>query len=389
MIVKNEAASIKSVLEKVKPFVNRYSILDTGSTDGTQDIIRETMSNIVGKVFEEPFVDFATTRNRILDLDWQVSSPAQYQLMLSGDEFLENGAALRTYLKTVPKGTDCFFIRLFLDGIAMATPRVFRTGSDWRYEGVIHEVPYNRVDTKASTALIPDVAINHIVSDHERRMSSIWENHIPLLQKELEKNPNDERTLIFLAQSYESLFEGFSPEEQIEYSREALMLYQRRLAIPTGIEDERNYVRMRALDTARHTGWFTDAQLLEEAQALCEADPHRPESALLRAEISKKVVPATKVYQFAAQAAEVAEKMNLAIATSGLDKSSPVSTSCCWMAHYLAAVCARQLAATHPEEKAREDYEALVRKHVTAGLEAGGNNLAFQPLTEGYTPPTT
>ncbi|MEU5316418.1 glycosyltransferase [Streptomyces sp. NPDC021056] len=42
MIVKNEAHVIRRCLESVLPLVDTWVILDTGSPDGTQDIIRET-----------------------------------------------------------------------------------------------------------------------------------------------------------------------------------------------------------------------------------------------------------------------------------------------------------------------------------------------------------
>ena len=57
MIVKNEARGIVDTLASVIPFVDRWTILDTGSTDGTQDLIRQHVGPD-GQLFEEPFVDF-------------------------------------------------------------------------------------------------------------------------------------------------------------------------------------------------------------------------------------------------------------------------------------------------------------------------------------------
>ena len=36
MIVKNEAAILRETLERVRPIVDEWVIVDTGSTDGTQ-----------------------------------------------------------------------------------------------------------------------------------------------------------------------------------------------------------------------------------------------------------------------------------------------------------------------------------------------------------------
>ena len=46
MLVKNEAKSIVETINSVKDHVDRWTILDTGSTDGTQDLIREAFRGV-------------------------------------------------------------------------------------------------------------------------------------------------------------------------------------------------------------------------------------------------------------------------------------------------------------------------------------------------------
>jgi glycosyltransferase involved in cell wall biosynthesis len=78
-IVKNEAAIIERCLASFLPLINTWCIMDTGSTDGTQDKIRSFFDKhkIAGELHEEAFVDFEYTRN---------SSLAKAQAMLkSGD----------------------------------------------------------------------------------------------------------------------------------------------------------------------------------------------------------------------------------------------------------------------------------------------------------------
>lgn len=96
MIVKNEAASIAQTIASVKPYVDRWTILDTGSTDGTQELVRSAFAGVPGEVYEEPFVDFSTTRNRALEL---AGKRCVFNFMLSGDETLHNGRALRRFLE--------------------------------------------------------------------------------------------------------------------------------------------------------------------------------------------------------------------------------------------------------------------------------------------------
>lgn len=66
MIVKNENATIARTLNSVKDDIDFWTIVDTGSTDGTQDTVREVMGDTPGQLLSEPFVDFSTTRNYAL-----------------------------------------------------------------------------------------------------------------------------------------------------------------------------------------------------------------------------------------------------------------------------------------------------------------------------------
>ena len=50
MLVKNEAKSIVETINSVKDHVDRWTILDTGSTDGTQDLIREAFQGVGSKL---------------------------------------------------------------------------------------------------------------------------------------------------------------------------------------------------------------------------------------------------------------------------------------------------------------------------------------------------
>ena len=58
MIVKNGSNPLKKTLLAIKDYIDHWTILDTGSTDGSQDFIREILRDIPGNLYEEPFVDF-------------------------------------------------------------------------------------------------------------------------------------------------------------------------------------------------------------------------------------------------------------------------------------------------------------------------------------------
>ncbi len=80
MIVKNEAEYLETCLKLARPHVDEIVVIDTGSTDGTQDIARR-----YADVFEEiewPN-SFAAARNYSLD-----RASGRYILILDGDEYI-------------------------------------------------------------------------------------------------------------------------------------------------------------------------------------------------------------------------------------------------------------------------------------------------------------
>jgi len=60
MIVRNEAHIVGELLGVVAPFIASWVIVDTGSDDGTQDVIRSRMATlgIAGELHERPWRNF-------------------------------------------------------------------------------------------------------------------------------------------------------------------------------------------------------------------------------------------------------------------------------------------------------------------------------------------
>lgn len=387
MPVKDEATNIRAVLEAVKPFVDQWTILDTGSTDGTQDIVREVMAGVPGQLVEQPFIgcsfapdiiDFGATRNRVLDLDLQYGffdekhRPPVFQLMLSGDEYLDHGEELRAHLEQHrDSDVDLHFVCVYLDGTMSPQGRIFRTGRQWRYVDELHEYP-THPDPDAKKLAVPMARIHHTVSDPERRYAAIWEKHVPVLKHKLEENPKNERALMYLAQSYETLLPFFEEHEKLMYSLEAMGLCLRRLAIPTGSDVERAFIKLMYLDFAQSTGMFTAAELFQRVKALVEECP-RPEAAFLLAQLSAKTVEALEAYRYADAAAKMADE-----AMEQKTDTAPLATDITWKAHYFAAAVARQLRDKYPDG----GWAGEMRRHISAGLAAGGSWDLFKQLEE-------
>lgn len=379
MIIKNESASLKAVLTTAKPYISYYCILDTGSCDGSQEIVRTTLADIPGKLIETAFIGYAETRNLALSLD---TSNSVFQINMSADEYVRNGDELVKFLEQHKDSTtDCFKLRLILDEeTRFSTPRIFRKGSSWRYtdDGCgVHEYPTN-TDPQAPVGTIPDAYIDHVVADPEKRYSNIWENHIPLLESRLEEDPNNARALIFLAQSYETLLPVMGEGERITYAMKAMSLYLRRLNLGNMAEAEQNYLKMRYLTDARLTGVYTPAELFERCKELRELDPHRPETAMLLMYAGAAAeLPVVQIYQLAVHAAGVAK------AAENIESDSPVSVSMLWKAHHAAAAMAVRLSKTSPDWRSEtgQAWADLARAQVKAGIEAGGDWGLFNKIS--------
>ncbi len=86
MIVKDEASVIARCLESVRPLIDAWAIVDTGSSDGTQEIVRRCLGDLPGTLVERPWVDFAHNRSEALEL---ARGAADYTFVIDADEVLE------------------------------------------------------------------------------------------------------------------------------------------------------------------------------------------------------------------------------------------------------------------------------------------------------------
>ena len=82
MIVKDEAHVIERCLASVRPLVDAYCIVDTGSSDGTQELIRRVLADLPGEVVDRPWIDFATNRSQALEC---ARSFGEFSLMIDAD----------------------------------------------------------------------------------------------------------------------------------------------------------------------------------------------------------------------------------------------------------------------------------------------------------------
>ena len=132
MIVKDEAQVIARCLASVSPLIDYWVIVDTGSSDGTPDIVRKVLHDIPGELHHRPWVDFAYNRTEALKLS---RSHCQYILLIDADDILE----LPPGFKLPFLNADSYAIEIWNKGRHYWRPQLIRSLLPWRYEGVLHE----------------------------------------------------------------------------------------------------------------------------------------------------------------------------------------------------------------------------------------------------------
>ena len=197
MIVRNEAKRIAKVLASYRDCIDAWTILDTGSSDGTQDLVRAELAGIPGSLHEEPFVDFATSRNRALELH---GTQTIFSIMPNGD-VLQGGAELRAFLEAhIEDRAGAYRVRISPGHYYH--PLVMRCGAGWRYKWRTHECA-------TGPSLGPQIPGVAVLRDRGARTSeewrSRWTRDLDLLNRDRAEDPSDPRPYFYLGQTHECL----------------------------------------------------------------------------------------------------------------------------------------------------------------------------------------
>lgn len=208
MMVKNEEKRLHVTLESVKGHVDSLIIYDTGSTDSTIDILQQfsEKSDIPLHLKKGHFVNFATSRNVSLDYADSIDG-IDYLLLLDCNDELKGGNELRQWIQTSARPDETAWLvhqKWFSGAITdYYNIRLIRPRNEWRYRGVVHEWMQHGNDTEYVERQKVGEPI-HIFQDRTlddgKSGKRFVQDRIMLLD-EYKKNPKDERTVFYLAQT--------------------------------------------------------------------------------------------------------------------------------------------------------------------------------------------
>lgn len=194
MIVKNESAVIERCLRSVLPHIDGWAISDTGSTDGTQDIVRRVLRDKPGELIERPWVDFAHNRNEALEL---ARRHGELALVIDADEILQIAADAQ---RPDPVQPGHLFEHLF--GVTRYwRVCIVRLDLDWHWEGVLHEVLVSSHADRVTRLAGWQVATFADGARSQQPASVKYARDAEILRQALLREPNHARYAFYYAQS--------------------------------------------------------------------------------------------------------------------------------------------------------------------------------------------
>jgi glycosyltransferase involved in cell wall biosynthesis len=140
MIVKDEAHVIRRCLDSVRPLVDYVLIEDTGSTDGTQQIIRAWLrdNDIAGIVIEEPWRDFAFNRTFALQA-LRRNEAIDYALIIDADDVIVYEGGFDAQAFKAGLAADLYHVRILLRDVVFERPQICSNRIEFLFRGVLHE----------------------------------------------------------------------------------------------------------------------------------------------------------------------------------------------------------------------------------------------------------
>lgn len=202
MIVRNESARIERCLNSVLPHVKTFSILDTGSTDDTKQIIFDCARShgVPGMIHDGVFHDFSQARNdawdcargyngRVPDQPW-----CQFALLMDADmELVVTDPAAFDILDANGPSYD-----MMQKGGAVSYANRRVVNLDWKkppYVGVTHEY----IDIPSAGMVTGASFIDH--ADGANRADK-YERDARLLEAALKDDPENARYWYYLGNTY-------------------------------------------------------------------------------------------------------------------------------------------------------------------------------------------
>ncbi|MGH8589686.1 MAG: glycosyltransferase [Gammaproteobacteria bacterium] len=268
MIVKNEAHVIRRCLESALPLIDYVLIVDTGSSDGTQQVVREFLQDkaLSGQVIDEPWRDFAYNRSFALRMLRECPHIA-YGLMIDADNVIEYGVGFDAHEFKQDLRQDLYDVNVRLADISYSLPLLFSNRVGFVYKGVLHE--YLVVPPNCTRATALGFSNRHHPDGARSRNPRKYQDDAAVLDKALLTETDPfliARYTFYLAQSYRDYGEN----------ERAVQCYLRRAQL--GFWKEEVFISLYRAARIMEALGRSDAEILQTYLDAYEAFPTRAES---------------------------------------------------------------------------------------------------------------
>ena len=221
MIVKDESAVIERCLASVRPYVDAWVIVDTGSSDDTMAKIEAAMAGIPGTLHQRPWRDFGYNRSEAAQLAY--ASGADYLLFMDADDrFVPQPGFAWPQL-----GADAYALMLEYGGLRYSRTVLVSTRLQWRWVGVLHEYP-DATPPACAAAMLEGAVIHSSTEGARSRDPDKYKKDAAVLRAALQREPGNARYAFYLAQSLRDAGEP----------RAALKAYRQRVAMGGWYEEQ-------------------------------------------------------------------------------------------------------------------------------------------------------
>ncbi len=197
MIVLNEAVVIERCLNSLGTFIDGAGICDTGSTDGTQDIIKKWFSDreLPLTLLEEPWEDYSTNRNQALKAARDMCEREDYLVVMDADDVFAGNPTDGFKHMMNAAGYLCEFR---MHNLAWTRPWLIQAGQPWKYYFKVHELLMR--NEHGDQMDIPTLSGCHIDCNVGGAYQGV--EHFLKHAEILETEPDVPRSVFYLAQSY-------------------------------------------------------------------------------------------------------------------------------------------------------------------------------------------
>jgi glycosyltransferase involved in cell wall biosynthesis len=273
-IVKNEAHVIERMLNSIKSIIDCAVFVDTGSTDGTQDIIKKwgEQNNIPCFVYERPFDNFENCRNYAMQM---VKDKSDYAFWLDADETIEIDHKVFDKHKL---DKDLYMFNTYIGAMKYTRNECWNTDKAFRWYGPVHE--FIVCDEQGISSGLMDGIVVKVQMDGGSWKGNIpdkYKKHSAILEDYIDNKDRNARWVFYTAQSYhDSASIPDNRPENDERLRRSLKYYKERISRSDGYEEERFYSQFRVgtIMKVLEEPWYKIHQEFLKAYAM---DPLRAE----------------------------------------------------------------------------------------------------------------